>query len=826
MKWLRLAAILLLTLSVLTSGCSLLPRIGLGPPQPTPPFAEADPTLMPTTEVTITVLPPENNPQNAELGIMILDEVTGLPYNSRTIPMEPLDDGRWTLSITPPAGTILRYRYLRLSPSSSEEITADGSPVRYRVAYLPGPTEVSDVISAWADNPYQGPTGRIVGRLVEADTGLPLTEIAVYVAGESTFSDGLGEFCFDRILPGLHNLTITSIDSRYQTAQQGAIVAAGSTTPAEMSLFAAPKVQVTFEVTLPNDTPQDLPVRLAGNLRQLGNIFRDLGNGISTTGTRMPELTRVDATHHILITQLYSGSDVQYKYTLGDGLWNAERDHNGYFRIRQLIVPDHDIVISDSVTSWHGGINDRVTFHVTTPQDTPMNETIGIQFNPFLWFNSLPMVRIGDYEWAFTLLSPLDFSDSIGYRYCRNLACGSADDIKTAGPQSAGRQFNPNSANQDLQDSIDAWQWWEPETASPHIVAPSITPRPDFEAGVELLPFYSPDWLGQIPTSIDDIANLGANSLILDPTWMLQRSNPTPVIAFDPAHAPFSDELKALILNSSQHQLRVSLHPSLIAQNGTVDQWWQSASRDAGWWKAWFDGYRSFILTYAHIAADTNATKLIIGGPEIAPALPGGVLADGSPSQVPPEADSKWASLISEIRSIYGGHLAIELEFGAALQTPPSFTNAFDEVHLYWHAPLDKEANLTVSAMQHAAHCLLEDEILSSPPLAGKPIVLSVEYLSIDGSASACIPAEDGGCMPPTAFDLGADVNGSPNLDLAQQSDAINAVLLEAYARPEITGFYVRRYNPLLPLRDKSASINGKSAKEVLRYWYPLLTGR
>jgi hypothetical protein len=46
------------------------------------------------------------------------------------------------------------------------------------------------------------------------------------------------------------------------------------------------------------------------------------------------------------------------------------------------------------------------------------------------------------------------------------------------------------------------------------------------------------------------------------------------------------------------------------------------------------------------------------------------------------------------------------------------------------------------------------------------------------------------------------------------QAAAINAVLFEAYARPyAIAGFYVRRYNPLVALQDRSASVNGKPAQ-------------
>jgi len=49
--------------------------------------------------------------------------------------------------------------------------------------------------------------------------------------------------------------------------------------------------------------------------------------------------------------------------------------------------------------------------------------------------------------------------------------------------------------------------------------------------------------------------------------------------------------------------------------------------------------------------------------------------------------------------------------------------------------------------------------------------------------------------------------------------------VIEAYARPAITGILSRGYNPVLALRDKSASVRGKPAQDILWFWFPRLTG-
>jgi hypothetical protein len=50
---------------------------------------------------------------------------------------------------------------------------------------------------------------------------------------------------------------------------------------------------------------------------------------------------------------------------------------------------------------------------------------------------------------------------------------------------------------------------------------------------------------------------------------------------------------------------------------------------------------------------------------------------------------------------------------------------------------------------------LLDDTVLSQPSIAGRPIVLHVEYASVKGGASNCPVAPDGSCRAARAFDQG-----------------------------------------------------------------------
>jgi len=817
-RWVRPCALVVVAF---LSSCSLL--TGGSPGSPGPSIASAP---LAAAEVVFSVTPPQGTADNADLALMVLDELTGLAFNARSFPMTRMADGRWQVRLTPSVGSIVYYRYVRQVQGPVDEMSAAGEVVRYRVAHIPGPMQFDDLVAAWADAPYAGPTGRIVGRLSDAFNSNPLPEILVMASGISAFTDSEGRFRIDGLPPGTHNLTAISTDGAYRPIQQGAVVAADSATPADLGMTPAPAVMVSFEVTLPPDTPPDATVRIAGNLRQFGHTFSNLGGLSIGAGSRMPALAPVDASHRIFLTQLYAGTHLRYRYTLGDGFWNSERDPSGGFVSREVIISDKDLLLADTVGTWQTAGRGSVTFRVQAPDNTPFSDFVSIQLNPFTWYEPLPMTRAGEREWLFVLYGPLDFSGPLPYRYCRNLQCGMADDAY--GLESAGvRAFTPASAPQEIVDTIEAWRWWGAELAPTTVVAPSIVPRPEFEAGVELLPAYEPEWDALLPAALSQVASIGSNAVVFTPTWTLRRENPNPILGFDPAYAPFSDQIKATLSIASQNGLLVALKPTVRWQQEDEEMWWYLALRNYSWWTVWFEEYRSFVLNYARIARDAGAQKLILGGPDVGPSYPGGVLPSGVPSGVPDDSNQRWQDLINEIRSLYGGTLAFEIDSEADLASLPAFLDSVDRIHVYWHTPLGNRKDLTVEEMQQGAASFLDGSLLASPRLGMKPIVLSVEYLSIDGAAMVCPKLADETCRDPAQFDQGAIVEPDLQIDLWEQAAAINAVLFEAYARPSsIAGFYVRRYNPMVGLEDRSASVNGKPAQEVLGFWYPRITGK
>jgi hypothetical protein len=62
-------------------------------------------------------------------------------------------------------------------------------------------------------------------------------------------------------------------------------------------------------------------------------------------------------------------------------------------------------------------------------------------------------------------------------------------------------------------------------------------------------------------------------------------------------------------------------------------------------------------------------------------------------------------------------------------------------------------------------------------------------------------------------------------LNLQLQADIYEAMLTAINDRQWVGGFVSRGYYPPTILQDKSASVHGKRAADILWYWYPRLLG-
>jgi hypothetical protein len=775
------------------------------------------------TTITFSVTVSQPLPAGDSIFISILDEVTGLAFNPHKFIMQAEDSLTYMVTLPFNIGTVIKYHYTREGTVIMNEYSYDDRPVRYRMYHVEGPGTQKDVVTRWEDTEYLGLRGRIIGQISDFSTGKPIPNILVTGGGEQAFTLADGSFLLEDLPPGTHNLVFYSLDGSYQIYQQGAIVAGDSITPVKVQLNPAQQVTVIFTLQVPMDTPIDAPIRLAGNLYQLGNTFGDLSGGVSTLASRMPSLGKLPDGRYMVTLKLSAGTYLEYKYTLGDGFWSTEKSSSSDILLRQMIIPNKDLEKNDVVEAWETVGSNPIRFEVKVPSATPSDEGVSIQFNPGSgWLEPLPMWHTEDTQgediWRFDLTGPFNNLTTLKYRYCRQEQCGSADDEATMGVNPDGREFNPHTNPGVIKDEVFSWAWLGSPNESAALPEIQVTPRgSDFIAGVSFQPNYHPSWGPKLTQEINNVQSLEVNWLIINPTWTF-TNNSLPILE----HLPSQDMLWSDLINSigiAQHQdLHVGLFP--VPHFPTqVGSWWQNSVRDDPWWVSFYESYTNFILHHASVASITNTASLILGGDWLNPSLPGGLLENGSASNVPQDAELRWRLLIQQIRDRYNGSVVWVLSYPDGIKNPPPFLDAVDQIYILWSAPLTSSPDTSVEEMKALVNSILTQEIFPFQQKIGKPIIIAISYPSIDMGAMGCIAITGGGCLD---FDLLSPPNPDIpelGLNLDIQADAYNAVLSAINDNTWISGFVSMGYYPPAILQDKSTSIHGKPASSVLRYW-------
>jgi hypothetical protein len=226
----------ILIVASLISSCSLVfPGSDLPTTTPEINIPTSTPAPVPMAEIIFIARIPADTPAGQGISLDILDEVTGLALHVTQNLMSPIGNGVYSVKIIKPLGTVLKYRYSRFSSPPSIEYTSTGKQVRYRLYSVVGPSQVEDEISAWTDLAYSGAIGRIQGNVTDSSNNSPIPGLLVEAGGVHAITSSTGFFLLEGLPPGKHNLFVYSLDGKYKSFQQEAVVGADATTPAHLS---------------------------------------------------------------------------------------------------------------------------------------------------------------------------------------------------------------------------------------------------------------------------------------------------------------------------------------------------------------------------------------------------------------------------------------------------------------------------------------------------------------------------------------------------------------------------------------------------------------
>ena len=815
--WKRVLPILAL---VVLTACNLpAPRLVFDTPAPTlTPGPTATPH--PTTIVTFTVHIPSSTPSGTAPALRIMDEVGG---TNTTVILTSAGNDFWSGSTQAAVGAVLRYKYIRPLPTYVEEVTPARQTVPYRLLLVTGETVIAeDTVAAWTDTPFAGEVGALEGRVWNSNIGQGVMGVLVTAGGKVTVTAHDGSFVFFDLPVGVQRVTALAADGALRPAQGTASVTKGQMVALDLVSSDPNAVHVTFLVRPPAGTDARTILRLAGNVLQAGDTFVLDAHGSAIAAARQPALIPLADGRWTVSLLLYEGADFLYKYTLGDGAWNGELDVRGNKRLRRLIVPGTNALIDDTIVSWHANNSASVTFEAFTPADTPPDDNLAIQFRTDTWGPPLPMWRVAASEWRFVLYNPTDFNGSVFYRYCRNFACGAADDSTTAGEGAIGRFFAPSVFAQVLRDSIPGWQWLS--QASPAAgVLPAVNVHAGFAAGMGFADEWRPSGPSNYVETFKAMSNAGANWVTFTRRGAA-LSTPgvnTPAYADDLAFAPLQADWSAMVSQAHTVGLRIALHPVTCHYTpyGACD-YWNGVDYGGGFWNAWFAAYEKYLLTQAELARLSGTDLLVIGDFKLRPSLPG-------EPEAPADADARWRSLINNVRARYKGQIAFELLMGQAVwPNTPAFLDSVDVIHFSWWSPLAGSNKPSSDELAMAAGSLMDTQLFPIYQRFQKPLHISAAYYSADGAATQCLKREDGQCHAFEDFNPERVDVARYGLDLQEQADIYNALLTAVNGRPWVAGFSAFGYNPVVTLRDKSISVRGKPAEAVLAAWYPKLQGR
>jgi hypothetical protein len=421
------------------------------------------------------------------------------------------------------------------------------------------------------------------------------------------------------------------------------------------------------------------------------------------------------------------------------------------------------------------------------------------------------------------LYNPITNIEQFGYRYCRNDQCGRADDSFTAGNSTTGRTVTISGGTQTVEDTIESWYWMQPDDSSRLFEFPEVKPRGEsFITGIQFQPYYHPSFTPRLPITYSEIDNMQANWVFLSPTWTFTRQNP-PILEFVTGKDQYWADLSYATEKAQAFDLKVGYNPTPNFSNDMED-WWSNSQRDFPWWQVWFERYRNFILTFADKAQQDGAKGLVLGGDWVSPALPEGVLSDGSRSGVPADAEKRWREIISEVKVRFQGQLYWALPAAKSGINPPPFIEDLDHIYLLWSLPLRSQTEATDQQLRATAAEYLDSEVFLLKISLEMPVTIAAAYPSADGSLDDCIlisnEVEETSCYNPKYLEPPFPDNPAINLDLDEQYSAYQALLISISEREWIDGFVSRGFYPPAELRDKSASIYGKPVQSKLSEWY------
>ncbi|NMB54415.1 MAG: carboxypeptidase regulatory-like domain-containing protein [Leptolinea sp.] len=778
-----------------------------------------DPARHPDVLATFTV--ELSSPLIPEAGLSLewVDPLASHNLNPIYLPMQPIDTLHYQVDAPVKKGQLLRYRYVQTGTGYDVELGINGLPIPSRFFYITEHSHIQDTILGFANIATNISRGSIEGRVILSGSNNPAAGVLITTAGISTTSTIDGKFSLQGIPVGTQNITIFSPDGSVEPLQQQAVVEADAVTPINVSLSARKSVNVTFIVSTPGDTPPLAALRLFGNLSQMGDSYAGLFGGTDLIQNRAVTLSQQGKNKYLAVLQLPVDSEIQYIYSLGDTFWNRETSAKGMFSNRVFFVPDKDTEIEDQVESWETVNYQPITFQFLPPATTSATDHIQIQFNAYGWMDPLDMWPVGDGTYEFQLFSPLNFSKSVDYRFCRSEICGTKD---TETQRDQLFSFQAGASALVLPIVGGDWTGWQPSVEPTTVTTEQTEPRGEgFHTAVELSPSYRASWLRYYDAALDSAANLNANTLILPIPWTFRSYNPV-WLDLDISQNPSIQDTSVMISHARNKGLKVYLM-AVSQYPSSPMTFWEEFSKTESHWDSWFVSVLNFYQSTAHLATATGADGIILGDNVISSILGKTNKTAGIFDVYPENSFQRWDDIFSKVRDEYTGKVLLALNFDDLQNQNGLLSNSIDGFYIL-NLGMISDTPGNVAGYTESIANKLDETLAPLQSSTGKEIWLGLDFPAITSAYLGFVEIS-GQSMDTSILDFPAPNQPELVKSLQEQANLYNAVFPEANRRGWINGLVTRKY--LVPdnNQDQSSSVRGKPAADIVWYWFSSMTG-
>lgn len=373
------------------------PSTSTGTPDTPPDFLSE--IALPTRELEFRVRVPENHPAGDRVVLMTMPPGNVISLDRVELEQDSSDPRLFTGKADVEQGALLRYTYDRWDGidisgwDAHRETIEDVYAFINRYVLVTDEIDgVDDTVALWRDVPGPEHDGAVSGTVLDSVTGDPVIDATVSISGIHVATDWLGKFRVKNLPDGEHRAIVFTTLGDYRAKQAEFEIVSGASGEINFSLDPAARVPVTFDVGLPDTTPNDAEIALAGNLWQLGGRLYQYP--FQPDAMSLPVLDRHGSSRATVTLDLYEGTYVKYTYTIRSIAEGSDQSNSGPV-FRSFIVDPAEQTRSDLVDRWHRADWPIVTMRVTVPTNTTPGVPVGISTGPTAW-----MSQTGPFEWV------------------------------------------------------------------------------------------------------------------------------------------------------------------------------------------------------------------------------------------------------------------------------------------------------------------------------------------------------------------------------------------------------------------------------------------